>query len=311
MEKRKLLDRPWKLLVAIILEGVAAGAGAWITVVSHPFNVALYSAMLILFLFAGGITVVVYASVTKNTNFYVLGFAFLLLAVFVVIDRYEGFAVKISAFATLILAFAAFAAIYVSIDEGRRTRQRSMERESRDRKERLIDEVAKWLKDLEGHISPASRTLISKISQMEDRLKGSREVSFEQWLKVDDLDTAIAELGNIVDATNEAEYYEKLTLQFDEGLSKLIGVVTSEVKERGNLRVEHVTYIKNHWGKRNEGASAAELPKDDDRSSEGSRPDEEAIINGKLVRNARALRESIEKAIEKTIELKVRLISIS
>lgn len=140
MGKGKLIDRPWKLIVIIILEVVVFGLGYWLAVRFFPTIEALYNAIVILFLFAVGITIIVYGNVTRNRNLNVLGFAFFLFAVFVVIDKYEGFAVKISAFATVAVAFAAFAAI----DENRRMKLERQEQEQKERKERMLDEIISW-----------------------------------------------------------------------------------------------------------------------------------------------------------------------
>lgn len=296
-----------QFIVLIIVEAVVFGLAYWFVFRFFSANEAINNAIVTLFIFAVGITIIIYGNVTKNRNLNGLGFGVFLFGVFVVIDKYEGFAVKISAFATLAVAIAAFA----SIEENRRIRKDNIERESRDRRERLVDEVAKWLRELEGHIFPASGTLMTKISRIEDRLKGSRAIGFEQWLKIDDLDLAVVELGNIIEAMKEVEYYQKLTLQLDEGLSKLIGVIRNKMKERGDLGAEDVIYLRDHIKKAKEGQSVDELPKDDNRTLERSGSSEGDIISGKLERNAGALRESIQKAIERAIEIKTSFIQIS
>ena len=306
MRKAKLIDKPWKLIALIILEVVVFGLGYYLTVRFFPVNEDIHNAIVILSIFAVGITVILHGNAKRNRKLNVLGFAVFLVAVFIVIDMYEGFAVKISAFATLAVALAAFA----SIEENRRVRQDSVERESRDRRERLVDEVAKWLRELEGHIFPEDSRLMTKISRIEDRLKGSPAIGVEKWLKIDDLDLAVVELVNIIKAMKEVEYYQKLTLQLDEGLSKLIGVIRNKVEERGDLRSEDIIYLRGHIKKAEEGQSVDELPKDDNRTLERSGSSEGDIISGKLERNYGALRESIQKGIEKAIEIKTSFIQV-
>lgn len=141
MRMGELIDKPWKLIVLIILEVVVFGLVYWLLAVRFfPANEAIRNAIVILFILAVGITIILYGNVTRNRNLNVLGFAIFLFAVFVVIDRYEGLAVKISAFAALAVAFAAFAAI----DENRRMRLEKREQEEKDRKERMLNEIISW-----------------------------------------------------------------------------------------------------------------------------------------------------------------------
>jgi hypothetical protein len=302
----RLSSEPRKLVALIFLEACVFGLAYWIVGRFFPAAEVIYDAILIIFIFAVGVTIMLRGNATRNRTLNTLGFLVFLVAVFVVIYRYEEFAVKISAFAALLVAFAAFA----SIEESRRVRQDSVERESRDRRERLVDEVAKWLRGLEGNISAASDTLMTKISRIEDRLKGSPAIDFEHWLKVDEMDLAVVELDNIMEAMNEVEYYQKLTLQLDGELSKLIGVIRKKIKERGNLRSEHITYIRGHMKKAVEGKSVDESPQDDNRTLKRSSSSEEDIINKKLEKNALALWKSIQKAIEKVIEIKTSFIKV-
>lgn len=307
MHKGNLSKELRKLIAIIVLEIAVFGIAVGIVIRFFSGYADIYNAVIILLISAVGITLIVYGNARRNRYLNVLGFLILLFGVYTAIEVFEGFAAKISAFATLAVAIAAFAAI----EENRRVRQDSIERESRDRKERLADEVAKWLRELEGHIFAVSGRLMATISEMEDRLKGSRGIGFEEWLKIMDLDLALEELGNVTEAMKEAEYYEKLTLQVDRGVSELIGVIRNNVEERQKIRLADVEYRRHDIRKTKEGQSVDELRKDDDRTLERSASSVEDTISGKLERNSGAIRESIQRAIEKTIELKVSLISIS
>ena len=138
--KGKLSGELWKLIALIILEAGVWVLGSWLVVRFFPTNEAIHNAIGILFIFAVGITVILYGNATKNRNLNVLGFAVFLFAIYSVIDKYEGFAVKISAFATVAVAFAAFAAI----DENRRMRLERQEQEQKERKERMLNEIISW-----------------------------------------------------------------------------------------------------------------------------------------------------------------------
>lgn len=140
MGNSKLIDRPWKLVILIILEVVVFGLGYYLTVRFFPTIEAIHNAIVILLILAVGITIILYGNVTKNRNLNVLGFAIFLFAVFVVIHEYEGFAVEISAFAALAVAFAAFA----TIDENRRMKLERQEQEQQARKEQMLNEIHDW-----------------------------------------------------------------------------------------------------------------------------------------------------------------------
>lgn len=144
MTASKLINKPWKLIVLIGLEVVVFASALWVTIRFLSANQALLEAIsdaiVIFSIIIVGMTIVLYGNVTKNRNLNILGFAFFLLALFVVIDKYEGFAIKISAFAAFLVAFAAFAAI----DENRRLRVERQQEEEHDRKERLLNTIITW-----------------------------------------------------------------------------------------------------------------------------------------------------------------------
>lgn len=137
---RKLIDKPWKLLVFVVLEVSACALALWLAVDRFSVSEAVSNAIVILSIFAVGITIILHGNVIRNRNLNTLGFAFFLFGVFVVIDKYEGFAVKISAFAALLVAFAAF----FVIDENRRLRSERQQQEERDRKERILNTIIEW-----------------------------------------------------------------------------------------------------------------------------------------------------------------------
>lgn len=58
---------------------------------------------------------------------------------------------------SILTALAAIIAVVIaafSIEQSRQVRKDSIDRESRDRKERLVNEVAEWLRELDGRIYP-------------------------------------------------------------------------------------------------------------------------------------------------------------
>ena len=97
MGKGKLNSKLREFIVLIIAEAVAFGVASWIVFEFFSASEVINNAIVTLFVFAVGITVLIYGNVTKNRNLNGLAFGIFLLGVFVVIDKYEGFAVKISA----------------------------------------------------------------------------------------------------------------------------------------------------------------------------------------------------------------------
>ncbi|MCJ7791528.1 MAG: hypothetical protein MUP49_03820 [Dehalococcoidia bacterium] len=240
-----------------------------------------------------------------------------MFAVFVVIDTYEGFAVKISAFATLIMAFAAF----MSIEESRHIRQDSIKRESRDRTERLVNELTEWLRELGDRIFTKPGAIKPRL---EDTLQKSLKISQETWCQLEDLDVTIVETNALFEGIKEAEYYQKLTSNLNEELSSLIGVIVSNLKQRRQLVFESAKSPRDYGEivrKIHEGMLEEEMEKEfsliielienDDRPLEGLSLSDRDIIVIRLGRNAGATRKSISNAVDKAIEVKGSLIQVS
>lgn len=153
----KIINKPWKLIVLIVLEVVIFIIALWLSAYIMHANEAISSAIVILSILAVGITVILYGNVTRNRIFNTLGFALFLFVVFIIIDRYEGFAVKISAFAVLLLAFAAF----MSIEESRRLREenrRIREEQNQEERHRLaLERIRNWAEELFGLVTRPTR----------------------------------------------------------------------------------------------------------------------------------------------------------
>lgn len=307
MRKGKLSDKPpWKFIALIILEVCVFGLAYWIVARFFPANEDIYNAIVILFIFAVGITIILRGNATRNRNLNTLGFLVFLVAVFVIIYRYEEFAVKISAFAVLLVAFAAFA----SIQENRRIRQDSVERESRDRKERLVDEVAKWLRELEGHIFYMPHAITSETEDLIRRIRRSPKIPLRTWLILEDAERALGEMSKLREGIKEAEYYQKMTSKLNEDLSSLIEVIANNLKERRELHVEGAGYEPAYEREGEKSRLIRELI-ENDRPLEGLGLSEWDIISVRFGRNAGAIRESIIKALDKAIELKASFIQVS
>lgn len=68
----------------------------------------------------------------------------LLFGLFVLLDRFPQYASTFNAWATLLLALAAFIAVAVTIDLERRRRREEQVKDKREREEHLLKEIAEW-----------------------------------------------------------------------------------------------------------------------------------------------------------------------
>ena len=136
----KLIDKLWKLIVLLILETVVGFATLWF-IIPTPFgNETTYNGITIFWVSLMGFTIYLYGDVAKRPKFNTMGLAFLLFVVFLIIDRFEGYAVKISAFATLLVAFAAF----VAIEENKRLRTENRRLQVEERHMLAFEKIRNW-----------------------------------------------------------------------------------------------------------------------------------------------------------------------
>jgi len=199
----------------------------------------------------------------------------------------------------ILTALAALFAVIIaafSIDESRRMRKDSMEREGRDRKERLIDEVVKWLRELEGRIFPKLAPIMSGTEDTLRRIRSSPKIPPKTWLQLEDLDRALGEMDALRECIKEAEYYQKLTSKLDEELSSLMEVIRNNLEQRRQL-ISKSPNIPIDWSDRDKVSQLNRASTEDDVSHLGT--------------NAGAIRKSILDAVDKAIELKASLIQVS
>lgn len=138
----KLIDKPWKVIVLIIIETIIFFAALWFGVLT-VLGEAIYNAITILWLLFIGSTLYLYGDVVKKPKFNTMGFAVFLFAFFLVIDRYEGYAVKFSAFAAVLVAFAAF----ISIEESRRLREDNRSIQAEEKRRLALERIRRWAED--------------------------------------------------------------------------------------------------------------------------------------------------------------------
>jgi len=208
----------------------------------------------------------------------------------------------------ILTALAAMAAVFIaaySIDESRHMRQDSIDREKRDRKERSVNEVAEWLRELDGRIY-VEHDVYQSFAR--DALKATSEISSETWFRECKRDLTFATVTALFSCVKEADYYRILAAKLDERLGILIEVVANDLKQRMEIAHEHMESLNSY--SKEESQLIDELIENDDRPLEGLNLSGPAIITVRLGRNARAIRESIVNAIDRAIELKTSLIEV-
>lgn len=188
-------------------------------------------------------------------------------------------------FREILTASAPLVAIIIavlSLTESRRLRQDSIERECRDRKQQLIDEVVEWLTELEGRIFPKPGPIASGTEDALRRIGRSRNIHPKVWLHLEDTEGILEEMHALYEGTKKAEYYRKLTSQLDPGLSSSMQAIIGKLTRRRQLHAEHT-----------------------ERGSAEQHKEASA-----LAENAGAIRASVLEATDKAIELKVRLVQV-
>lgn len=208
----------------------------------------------------------------------------------------------------ILTALAAIIAVVIaafSIEQSRQMRKDSIDRESRDRKERSVNEVAEWLRELDGRIYPEHGAYQSFAR---DALKATSEISPETWFRECKRDITFATVTALFSCVKEADYYQILAAKLDERLGILIEVVMNDLKQRMEIATKQME-SPDFYGKE-ESQLIDELIENDDRPLEGLNLSEPAIITVRFGRNARAIRKSILNAIDRAIELKTSLIGV-
>jgi len=198
----------------------------------------------------------------------------------------------------ILVAFAAvFAAIIaaISIYQSRQMRHDSIERESRDRKERLLNEITEWLKELEDRLYPKLAPITSGTEDTLRRIRSSSKIPPETWLLMENIDRTLAEMNAIRKGIKEAEYYQKLTSKLDEELSNLMEVIRNNLEQRRHLISESPEYPID-WSVEDKVAQLNKASTEDGVKL--------------LAANANAIRKSILNAIDRAIELKTHLIQV-
>jgi hypothetical protein len=295
-----------KLTLAVGLEIIVFGVCLGIVARFFPDYTYIYDAIIIFFVCAIGITIMLYGNATSKRYLNVMGLLILLFAVYIMIETIEGFASKISAFATLAVAIAAFA----SFEENRRVRKDNAERESRDRRERAVDEAAKWLRELEGNVLSKPPAMAPRAENLVRTTGIDPKISLKDWLQMQEADRAVGEMITLATGIKEAEYYQKLMSNLDEGLGRSIGVIANEMEQRRQLHVENARYMGDLSWEAEKSQLIIELLEHDDKPLEGSGLSDKDISHVRLGRNAGAVRKSIRNALDKVIELKASFIRV-
>ncbi len=217
---------------------------------------------------------------TSRPRIYWGGIGFVLTAGIVVFVEFKEIRDVLTALAAIC---AAFIAAY-SIDETRRLRQDNVDRESRDRKERLLNEIIIWskiaIKRIFTEVKPLSEAIKEtkakrKIFKLPDELFWSTIMTEDAILESTRLETEIT----------EAKYLLKMATWIDDKLADLISIVVDKMKSRKDLLFKSEPFK----------ANGEKSPKDKKK------------WQSLLGSNAGELRESLLNVTNKALEIKLNI----
>ena len=178
-----------------------------------------------------------------------------------------------------------------------------------EKKERLLNEIIMWLKELENRIFPSHGRIMSREMQEEIEYKEKLGLSLETWQSLMHLDESLTQLNSLESEIKEGEYIKKIASGLNSDLGRLIEVTLGYLNERKNLVLTGAQY-PHTISDRNEKEDAliTELIEDDTKSLEGLTLSESGRNSVLLGRNAGAIRKSILNAVDKVVEIKASLL---
>ena len=255
---------------------------------------------ILIILFTMGALVLLVLGVRRNSSrLFMSGIVLVAISLIVTIREYPETGITLSALS--IIAIAIFAGL--TLFENRLIRRQNEQRENRDRKDRLLDEIINWLKGLESRIFPLGKTSKEILEEIDFATK--KGISTETERIMMDLDRSTARLHSLATEIKEGEYIGKITSWLDSDLGRLIEITLSHLKQRRQLSLD--SSLGPRIGKE-ENQLITELVKDDTKSLEGLTLSEQGLTSVRLGRNAGAIRKSILNAIDKAIEIKMNLL---
>lgn len=193
---------------------------------------------------------------------------------------------------TFLLACAAFGSIWQNHLINRR-----------ERKERLLNEIIEWGKDLE--YSVLSSHEISLTKELREDLDMARKGLVDVWLGQRDLERRLSVLNRLEREVKEGDrYVEKLAARLDEGL----GVTVREVLNLMKTRVELLANEQEHdvEGIKRDAELLMQFMTDETKSLESTNLSESGRNTVLLMRNAGDIRKSVNKLIGEAIKIKTK-----
>lgn len=201
--------------------------------------------------------------------------------------------------ATLVLAFGTFSII-----------MHDRERENRDRKERYLNEILRWLRGIEDSIFPLPDIDIYKESLQDKELATKLGVTIDDIRMHRRTQTSITNLNRLRTELKNVEYFKKVAFKLNSAFSELINNILCLLEQRRKLIMETSQYpldtiedirkdIKTGFH-----ILLGDLMKDNTKPLDGLELSEKNINNILMGRNAGDIKESTNKAIEKAVDLK-------
>lgn len=211
-----------------------------------PVESNILSAVVILIICSISVGLILYGNRKKNRKLNWLGFALLLLGVFVFLDRFPQYANTFSAWAMLVLAIAAF----MAIDENRRLREenRCMRAEDRelDSKRRRVDDVQNWINEV-FKLRAESFIPFDEFDTVEMKRRASelfRILANSRWVKIEAMRLDLEVKGEIklLDKVNRLLFILENTAPKD--LGDLPMQVQVDIEKECTEALEHISAIK-------------------------------------------------------------------
>ncbi len=207
--------------------------------------------------------------------------------------------------ATFGTLFLALAMIY--------TLKTSRDKENNDRKERLLNEIINWVKNI--HNDLFSKPSEEMFPRWEERIagKGYKDLPAQDVLNMDSLELDVSAVSVIGRLTRDGNYMEVIAGGIDGELVSLMHVAIEQMNHRLQLisegskfrkrtapsADEMLEYTKN-WDSLNK------LIKDKEASLNGINEENQNLV--KLARNAGEIKDSADEIVKKAIRLKLSLL---
>lgn len=212
----------------------------------------------------------------------------------------------------ILVSFAIVVVAIISaanINELRKMRKESAEKENRDRKERFLNELIEWLTGVEERILTSEKSIVEGIK--EDLANIADEKATGGVFKLENLRMLDKDISRITLLQKEfrgCKYFKEVAFGIDDTLDEQIGKVLQFVSARIAIIVK-----VGEEGLRTEKIDKEELLKlclVNKTNIESLNLSEKGLLLAQMSINAGDIREQVNNAISKAVEIKIKLLKI-